>query len=98
MKYDPQEEHDIFMQDLEDVFPDFKESGGELLLRRNFCGEWPCTRSWQGYDAGQETSVNNLYNVGDGVKPQGWIVGAGAAESGRIVAQMIMGKIKPTNN
>ncbi len=94
LSYDPKEEHDIFMQDLKEVFPEFEASGGELLLRRNFCGEWPCTRSWQGYDAGQETPVKNLYNVGDGVKPQGWIVGAGAAESGRLVASQIKSGLK----
>ena len=92
LDYNPIEEHDIFMQDLADVFPDFEKCGGQLLLRRNFTGEWPCTRSWQGYDVGQRTSIENLYNVGDGVKPQGWIVGAGAAESGRIVAGEIMKK------
>jgi len=90
LDYDPKEEHDIFMQDLTEVFPNFEESGGQLLLRRNFAGEWPCTRAWQGYDVNQKTPVKNLYNVGDGVKPEGWIVGSGAAESGRIVAKMIM--------
>ena len=88
--YDPKEEHDIFMQDMADVFPDFEENGGQLLLRRNFADEWPCTRAWQGYDVDQKTTVGNLYNVGDGVKPEGWIVGSGAAQSGRIVAQEIM--------
>ncbi|NQT72726.1 MAG: NAD(P)/FAD-dependent oxidoreductase [Chloroflexi bacterium] len=95
LDYDPKEEHDIFMQDLMDVFPDFKKCGGQLLLRRNFCGEWPCTRAWQGYDVTQETPIENLYNVGDGAKPEGWIVGSGAAESGRIVARKIMERIKP---
>ncbi len=89
-EYDPKEEHDIFMQELAEVFPDFEGSGGQLLLRRNFCGEWPCTRSWQGYDVEQKTPVENLYNVGDGVKPEGWIVGAGAAQSGRVVAKRII--------
>ncbi|MBT4512759.1 MAG: hypothetical protein HOC20_11190 [Chloroflexi bacterium] len=64
-------------------------------MRRNFSGEWPCTRSWQGYDEEQGTPAKNLYNVGDGVKPQGWIVGSGVAESGWIVAKQIMERIKP---
>lgn len=95
LDYDPQTEHDIFMQDLEEVFPDFNTYGGQLLLRRNFCGEWPVTRSWQGYDIGRKTPVKNLYNVGDGVKPEGWIVGSGAAMSGRIVAGEIMEMFEP---
>jgi phytoene dehydrogenase-like protein len=95
LDYDPKEEHDIFMKDMAEVFPDFEEYGGQLLLRRNFCGEWPCTRAWQGYDVDQKTPVVNLHNVGDGVKPEGWIVGSGAAESGRIVAWEIMESIEP---
>ncbi len=95
LDYDPQTEHDIFMQDLEEVFPDFNTYGGQLLLRRNFCGEWPVTRSWQGYDISRKTPVKNLYNVGDGVKPEGWIVGSGAAMSGRIVAGEIMEMFEP---
>ena len=84
------------MRDLAEVFPAFEKRGGQLLMRRNFSGEWPCTRSWQGYDLEQETPVRNLYNVGDGVKPQGWIVGSGAAESGRIVAREIMERNNPS--
>lgn len=90
LAYDPAEEHEIFMRDLVEVFPDFARKGGRLLLRRHFCGEWPVTRAWQGYDMGQTTPVGNLYNVGDGVKPEGWIVGSGAAQSGREVARMII--------
>ncbi|MFO8011298.1 MAG: FAD-dependent oxidoreductase [Dehalococcoidia bacterium] len=96
LEYSPKEEDDLFMEDLREVFPDFEESEGRLLLRRRFCAEWPVTRSWQGYDVGQETPVKNLYNVGDGVKPEGWIVGAGAAQSGRIVAKMIIHRTHPS--
>lgn len=90
IEYDARREQDLLMRDLHEVFPDFERAGGRLLLRRNFCGEWPCTRAWQGYDLDQRTPIANLYNVGDGVKPEGWIVGSGAAESGRIVAREIM--------
>jgi len=93
--YNPRKEFGILLQDLKDEFPKFEEYGGKLLLRRNFCGEWPVTRSWQGYDVTQKTPVENLYNVGDGVKPSGWIVGSGSAESARIAAQDIKARIKP---
>ncbi|MBM3132897.1 MAG: NAD(P)/FAD-dependent oxidoreductase [Chloroflexi bacterium] len=95
LSYDPQEECKILLQDLAEVFPDFEAAGGRLLLKRNFSGEWPCTRAWQGSDMDQETPIENLYNVGDGVKPQGWIVGSGAAESGRIVAREIIRRGDP---
>jgi len=88
--YDPVREYRILLQDLHTVFPDFEGAGGKLLLRRNFCGEWPCTRARQGQDMSHRTPIENLYNVGDGVKPPAWIVGAGAAQSGRIVAKEII--------
>lgn len=88
--YDPRRESEAVLQDLHTVFPDFEAAGGRLLLRRNFCGEWPCTRARQGQDMSHRTPMENLYNVGDGVKPAGWIVGAGAAASGRIVAREIL--------
>ncbi|MFO8102344.1 MAG: FAD-dependent oxidoreductase [Dehalococcoidia bacterium] len=96
IEYNPKEEDDIIMQDLKEVFPDFEGAGGRLLLRRQFCANWPVTRARQGYDMKRQTPVKNLYNVGDGVKPEGWLVGAGAAESGRLVARMIIGGVNPT--
>lgn len=94
LSYDRKQEGELLQHDLQGVFPDFEAARGRLLLRRNFSSEWPCTRSWQGFDLDQRTPVGNLYNVGDGVKPEGWIVGAGAAESGRLVARLVMETVK----
>lgn len=92
-EYDPKEVYEAFLEDIKQRFPDFKEYG-EVLLAQNFCGVWPVTRSWQGYMVSQKTPVENLYNVGDAVNPSGWIVGAGVAESARIVAADIKARIK----
>ena len=94
LKYNPEEEYEVFFKDLRDVFPKFEEYGGELLLARNYCAGWPVTRSWQGYMITPKTPIENLYNVGDGVNPTGWMVGCGAAESARIVAEDIKSRIK----
>lgn len=55
----------------------------------NYCGEWPWTRSAPGYMAGMKTSIQNLYNVGDAACAPGVPGGEDAAESGRIVANML---------
>jgi phytoene dehydrogenase-like protein len=85
--YDPREEYETFLQDLREEFPSFEECGGRVLLARQFCGDWPVNRCFQGYDPPQETPVDFLYNVGDGVKPSGWVGASGAALSGRWVAK-----------
>ena len=87
--YDPKEEYDVFFQDLKQEFPHFEECGGRVLLARQFRGDWPVNRCYQGYDLPQETPIQCLFNVGDGVKPSGWVGASGAAMSGRRVAERI---------
>jgi phytoene dehydrogenase-like protein len=91
--YDPIEEYKVFIQDLKQEFPMFEEYGGRILLARQFCGDWPVNRCYQGYDPPQETPVAFLYNVGDGVKPSGWVGASGAAMSGRWVSEEVKQRI-----
>lgn len=92
-EYDSEKVYKAVMEDLKRSFPGF-EKDCEVLLSQNFCGDWPVTRSWQGYMMTQKTPVECLYNVGDGVTPTGWPVASGAAESARIVAEDITARIK----
>jgi phytoene desaturase len=96
-RFDPREEYEVFQQDLKETFPLFEECGGQVLLARRFCGDWPVNRCFQGYDPPQETPVALLYNVGDGVKPSGWVGASGAAASGRWVAEDVKRKVKPAS-
>jgi phytoene desaturase len=96
--YDPKEEYDVFLQDLKQEFPMFEEYGGRILLARQFCGDWPVNRCYQGHDLPQQTPIAFLYNVGDGVKPSGWVGASGAALSGRRVAEEVRGRVEPTGN
>jgi phytoene dehydrogenase-like protein len=93
--YDPREEYEAFLQDLREEFPRFEEYGGRVLLARQFCGDWPVNRCYQGYDPPQETPIAWLYNVGDGVKPSGWVGASGAALSARKVAEEVREKVRP---
>lgn len=93
--YDPKTEYEIFLQDLEREFPQFKECGGRVLLARQFCGDWPVNRCFQGCDLDRKTPVECLYNVGDGVKPSGWVGASGAALSARLVAEDVRRRVEP---
>jgi phytoene desaturase len=93
--YDPREEYQVFLQDLKQEFPMFEEHGGRILLARQFRGEWPVNRCCQGYDPPQATPVDFLYNVGDGVKPSGWVGASGAALSGRRVTERVREDVGP---
>ena len=56
--------------------------------------EWPMYRALPGM-IGQKTSVENLYNVGDGVMPPVPLGLPGCAASARIVVDDIKQRVKP---
>ncbi|MFH0914027.1 MAG: hypothetical protein V1849_01905, partial [Chloroflexota bacterium] len=84
------------IRDLMDIFPSFARQA--TILRtdaRNIDDEWPCYRTWPGYDLAPGTAVKGLYNVGDGVKPFGKVGLPSCAESGRVVAEEIKRLFRP---
>ncbi|MFI5395709.1 MAG: phytoene desaturase family protein [Candidatus Binatia bacterium] len=87
--YDPKEEYAVFLRDLRQEFPQLEECGGRVLLARQFRGEWPVNRCHQGHDLDQHTPIDLLYNVGDAVKPSGWVGASGAALSARVVVEEV---------
>ncbi|MEE8472832.1 MAG: NAD(P)/FAD-dependent oxidoreductase [Dehalococcoidia bacterium] len=88
------EEVDLNIQDLRDNFPDF-DAHAEVLLASCFHRDWPVYHAWAGSDLDQKTPVENLYNVGDGVKPRGWAGLPACAESARLAVEDIKARIKP---
>ncbi len=77
-------------RDLRELFPDFEKHG--RILRIKLCGdknEWPEGRTWLGYGLPLETSIPNLYNVGDGCIAPGLIGTTGSVESGYRVVNII---------
>ncbi|HVW31360.1 MAG TPA: FAD-dependent oxidoreductase [Acidimicrobiia bacterium] len=80
------------LADLEDHLPRFDRS--KNVLRVNcYSGAWPCYHAVPGDDVPQRTPVEMLYNVGDGVKPDGWSGLAACAETGRLVAADILSRL-----
>jgi len=83
------------MLDIKEQFPDFEKHGRILSVEpRNIDHEWPEERTWNGYDMPVETSITNLFNVGDACKDIGLAGTSGAAESGYRVASMIRKRLK----
>ena len=68
--FDKKREVEICLQDLEDLLPGFKMRA-KVLTAGFYHGRWPGMHCWPGNDLPQETPIENLYNVGDGVKPAG---------------------------
>ncbi|MDP2728824.1 MAG: hypothetical protein Q8P59_14945, partial [Dehalococcoidia bacterium] len=87
------EEARLNIQDLRELFPDF-DSHAEVLMVGTFHRDWPVYHSWPGHELPQKTSIENLYNVGDGVKIPGWIGLEASAETGRIVAEDIQARLR----
>jgi phytoene desaturase len=92
--YDLKQDKELLLQDLRDNIPRFDERA-EILVASYFRGECPGYHSWPGYDLPQKTSIENLYNVGDGVKPPGWIGLGACARSAEIAVDDIKLRVKP---
>jgi phytoene desaturase len=92
--YDLKKDKELMIQDLRDNIPGFDEHA-EILVASYFRGECPGYHSWPGYDLPQKTSIENLYNVGDGVKPPGWIGLGACAKSAEMAVEDIKLRVKP---
>ena len=83
------------MLDIKEQFPEFEKHGRILGIEpRNIDHEWPEERTWNGYDMPVETTIPNLFNVGDACKDVGLAGTSGAAESGIRAAGIIRKRIK----
>jgi phytoene dehydrogenase-like protein len=71
-----EEEIEIGLQDLKEVFPNKKY---EVILTQSYYDGWPVNRASSGSDIGNTTPINNLYVVGDGAKGKGGIEVEGVA-------------------
>jgi phytoene dehydrogenase-like protein len=91
--YDVQADKEQIVKELKAEIPDF-DKRAELLMVSYFRGDVPGYHSWPGLDMPQKTPILNLYNVGDGVKPAGWIGLPACAKSAEMVAEDIKWRVK----
>ena len=92
LMFDLKKEIELGIEDFKNNFPDL-EKYGELLLVQNFHRDWPIFHSWPGCDLPQKTPIENLYNVGDGVKPPEYFAAEAVADSARVVVEDILSRI-----
>ena len=83
--FDEAIEVDATFADLRDEIPGFDDRA-RILSVRVMRGDWPAQRSIAGRDLPQETPIDNLWNVGDGVREYANGGLTACAETGKLVA------------
>ncbi|MBF6591598.1 MAG: hypothetical protein IVW57_13885 [Ktedonobacterales bacterium] len=74
-------EREAARADLRRLFGDDFGTRVRILTMSQYRGEWPVNRVVQGEDLSPETDVPGLYHVGDAVKPSGYLMVEGVAQS-----------------
>ncbi len=78
---DIEEEKRLALADLRFLFGETFEQHCRILTMSTYRGEWPVNRIAQGADVPSKTPVPGLYLVGDAVKPSGYLMVEGVAQS-----------------
>jgi phytoene dehydrogenase-like protein len=91
---DPKKNLEVTVDHCRNAFPDF-DKYCRIVVNQSFYNDWPVMRSTPGTTIDQKTPIENLYNVGDGVSPFGYVMGEGAAESGKVVVEDIRKRMAP---
>src|SRR5712692_7385372 len=76
-----EEEKALALADLRMLFGEAFEKHCRILTMSAYRGEWPVNRIAQGKDLTPGTSVQGLFLVGDAVKPSGYLMVEGVAQS-----------------
>ncbi len=78
---DVEEERAMALADLRMLFGEAFATHCRVLTMGTYRGEWPVNRIAQGEDREPETAIRGLYLVGDAVKPSGYLMVEGVAQS-----------------
>lgn len=78
---DIEEEKALALADLHALFGAAFDQHCRVLTMSAYRGEWPVNRAAQGEDVTPETTTPGLYLVGDAVKPSGYLMVEGVAQS-----------------
>jgi len=76
-----EEERELALADLRMLFGEAFDTHCRVLTMGTYRGEWPVNRIAQGEDASPQTPIQGLYLVGDAVKPSGYLMVEGVAQS-----------------
>ncbi len=86
------EERALALADLRFLFGETFDTHCRVLTMGTYRGEWPVNRMAQGEDVSAETSLPGLYLVGDAVKPAGYLMVEGVAQSVNTVFDLLYKK------
>ncbi|MBV9228209.1 MAG: NAD(P)/FAD-dependent oxidoreductase [Chloroflexi bacterium] len=76
-----EEERALALADLRMLFGEAFDTHCRVLTMGSYRGEWPVNRIAQGEDTLPQTALKGLYLVGDAVKPSGYLMVEGVAQS-----------------
>jgi len=76
-----EEEKALALADLRMLFGEAFDLHCRILTMSAYRGEWPVNRLAQGEDVRSETAMQGLFMVGDAVKPPGYLMVEGVAQS-----------------
>src|SRR5450759_1287033 len=76
-----EQEKALALADLRMLFGEAFDKHCRVLTMSAYRGEWPVNRIAQGEDLTPRTEVRGLYLVGDAVKPEGYLMVEGVAQS-----------------
>ena len=88
--FDEQAEVDATLEDLRDELPGFGDA--RILSIEVMRGDWPAQRSIAGLDLPQETTLSNLWNVGDGVREYASGGAQACAETAKLVVDRVLAR------
>jgi phytoene desaturase len=91
--FDADEEVDLLYQDLDKVIPGVRKRT-QLVHKKVMRGDLPGQQCRPGFDPEPITPLRGLYEVGDGVKPYGWIGTSACAETARQVLDFVRSEVR----
>lgn len=81
------------LEELGELLPGMKDPETRVLDARVMRGDWPAQRTGSGYELPRATPLDNLFNVGDGTREYASGGTQACAESARITAEELLGKV-----
>jgi phytoene dehydrogenase-like protein len=92
--FDEEAEIAATLDDLRDEIKDF-DRRARILSVRVMQGDWPAQRSIAGLDLPRDTPLDNLWNVGDGVREYANGGVQACAESAKLAVEAVVGRFGP---
>ncbi len=88
-------EYQQCLMDLKEMFPDFEKHGRIINMKPcDVNNEWPEGRTWVGFGMPLETTIPNLFNVGDACLAPGMNGTSGSVETGYRVLELVESVLK----